>query len=153
MLLLWNVIGQQLVSRFSLKIILITATTLQFLSHISMALYFGISDYFLECTIDKCNANICDNLSFWPVLYLIVFGLSSGVGFDSVSFALFGEAFEENNREFSLCIVHVILTIASIVVVVSFPLLLEYTGGAVTYSLLSGILLFALPIEYLCIGK
>ena len=74
-----------------------------------MAFYFGLFDYLLKCALSKCNANICDNLSFWPVLNLTVFGLFAGIGFDSITFTLFCEAFEENNREFSICVVHVIL--------------------------------------------
>ena len=151
-LVLGNIFGQQLATRYSLKRVLISTTLLQILSHLSMAVYFSVVDYLLNCSTDQ-HSSLCIKLSFWPILSIVIFGMSTGMGFDSITYTLFGEAFETNNRELSLCIIHTFATVLSILVILSFPILLLYAGGTVTYGLLCCILISAIPFEYYLIGN
>ena len=152
MLVLGNMLGQQLASRYNLKRILISATLLQILSHLSMALYFAVYDYILSCPTVQHNT-LCIHLSFWPILFIGIFGLATGLGPDSVTHTLLGEAFEENNRELSLCIVQTSATVMTMLLTISFPILLLYAGGTATFGLLACILISALPFQYYFIGN
>ena len=155
MLLVGNVIGQQLVSRFSLKRIMLIASSLIILSHISMTLYFATIDYISNCTnsAEFAVASICLHSSFWPIINLILLGISYGMGPDCVIYAILGEAFDSNNRELSLCIIHTVGTILSIIVVVFFQYIFVLVGGTLTFGIFSIIMLSYLPLEYYLIKE
>ena len=148
-----NIIGQQLVSRFSLKKILLTSTSCIVLSHISMTVYFATTNYIVDCSNKADISSLCINFSFWPILNLVLFGMSYGMGLDCVSYTLFGEAFDSNNKELSLCIIHTVGTILSIIVIVLFQYIFTLVGGTLTFGLLSTIVIISLPIEYYLIKK
>ena len=150
MLLVGNFIGQQLVSRFSLKKILLTSTTCIVLSHVSMTTYFVTTDYVINC-VD--NVSLCLNFSFWPILNLALFGISYGLGLDSVSYTLFGEAFDSNNKELSVCIIHTVGSVVSVVTITLSQYFFTLVGGTLTFGLFSIMILSSLPFEYYLINQ
>ena len=145
-LLVGNIIGQQLVSRFNLKRILITTTSILVGSHLSMSIYFGVVEHILHCSSNE-HYSLCYQLSFWPILNIAVYGVSFGSGMDSVVYALLGEAFEANNREVSVCIVHAMGSILCVIVIVLFYYVLVEVGGMAIYGIFFLVLSIAIPLE------
>ncbi|KAI6657511.1 Sugar transporter ERD6-like 6 [Oopsacas minuta] len=154
MILIGNILGQQIVSHFNLKKILISTTVLLLLSHLSMTIYFAIADYMMNCSIhdDVDGSSFCYTSSFWPILSTALYGISYGMGLDSVSYALVGEAFDANNRELSICILHTVGTLISIIVIVLFQYIFTYVGGTLTFGIFALFVISALPFEYYLIN-
>ena len=148
--LIGNLLGQQLVSRYNIKRIIISTTALLILSHISMTVYFGLADYVFTFSSSQ-DSSFRSTFSFWPILSIAIYGISFGMGFDPVIYCLFCEVFDPNNRDLSVCILHTVGTVWSFLAVVTFQYAFTLLGGTLMFGMLALILSTALPLQYFLI--
>ena len=85
-------------SYLKIKWLMITASIFQAISHISMAIYYLVSEHYLHCNTEYTQ--LCHNLAFWPILNISIYAFSFGLGWGIVYFALIGILFTVH-REFS----------------------------------------------------
>lgn len=145
--LVGNMLGQQLVSRFNIRRILISTTAILVLSHISMTIYFVSADHIFASSNNQYSS-FHSTFSFWPILNIAIFGTCFGVGFDSVLYSLQGEAFDSNNRDLSVCILHTMGAVFSFLAIVAFQFVFTLLGGTLTFGILALILSTALPLQF-----
>ena len=117
-----------------LKWILITASIFQFISHVSMAIYYLVSEHYLHCNTEYTR--LCHNLAFWPILNIAIYAFSFGFGWGLVYFALIGIVFTVH-REIFTAICSVITNITNFITVILFYYLLTNIGGFVTFLIFS----------------
>ena len=151
MVLIGNIIGQQLVSHYNIKRILISTTVILVLSHISMTVYFGLADFIFTRSSNQYSS-FSNSFSFWPILNIAIFGTCFGIGFDSVIYSLYCEVFDPNNRDLSVCILHTVGSVVSFLTVVTFQYVLSLLGGTFTFGMLALILSTVLPLQYFLIN-
>ena len=117
-----------------LKWIMITASIFQAISHISMTIYYLVSEHYLHCNTEYTQ--LCHNLAFWPILNIAIYAFSFGLGWGLVYFALIGIVFTVH-RELSAAIVGVVESLSSYSVVLIFFYLLHHFGGFIAFLILS----------------
>ena len=117
-----------------LKLILITASIFQAISHISMAIYYLVSEHYLHCNTDYTE--LCHNLAFWPILNIAIYAFAFGFGWGLVYFALIGIVFTVH-REIFTAICSVITNITNFIVVMLLYYLLTNIGGFATFLIFS----------------
>ena len=121
-------------SYLKIKWLLITASIFQAISHISMAIYYLVSEHYLNCNTEYTQ--LCHNLAFWPILNIAIYAFSFGLGWGLVYFALIGIVFTVH-RELSAAIVGVVESLSSYSVVLIFFYLLHHFGGFIAFLILS----------------
>ena len=135
-LILGGVVSLFTLKCFKLKDLLIVACSLQLLSHVSMGVYFLVSERYLHCVSNY--SQLCKTISFWPVCNIALYGFSYSVGFGAVIFSLKAVMFT-THREISSAISEIAANIATVIVVYSFNFLLGSIGGFWTFLILSSI--------------
>ena len=121
-------------SYLKIKWLMITASIFQAISHISMAIYYLVSEHFLHCNTEYTQ--LCHNLAFWPILNIAIYAFSFGLGWGLVYFALIGIVFTVH-REFFAAIAGVVINISSFSVILIFFYLLHNVGGFIIFLILS----------------
>ena len=117
-----------------LKWIMITASIFQAISHISMTIYYLVSEHYLHCNTEYTQ--LCHNLAFWPILNIAIYAFSFGLGWGLVYFALLGIVFTVH-RELFTAICSVTTNITNYIVVILFYYLLTNIGGFATFLVFS----------------
>ena len=117
-----------------MKWLLITASIFQAMSHMSMAIYYLVSEHFLYCNTEYTQ--LCRSLAFWPILNIAIYAFSFGLGWGLVFFALLGTLFTVH-KEFSGAIIGVVANISSYSVILLFFYSLHNVGGCITFLILS----------------
>ena len=117
-----------------LKWIMIIASIFQAISHLSMAIYYLVSEHFLYCNTEY--SRLCHTLSFWPILNIAIYAFSFGFGWGLVYYALIGVVITVH-RELFTAICSVITNITSFIVVILLYYLLTSIGGFETFLLFS----------------
>ena len=113
-----------------LKWIMNTASIFQAISHISMAIYYLVSEHYLHCNTEYTK--LCHSLAFWPILNIAIYAFSFGFGWGLVYFALVGIVFTVH-REISTAICSVISDLTSYIAVMLLYYLLTNIGGFATF--------------------
>ena len=121
-------------NHLKLKWILIIASIFQAISHISMAIYYLVSEHFLHCNTEYTK--LCHNLAFWPILNIAIYAFSFGFGWGLVYFALIGIVFTVH-REIFTAICSVITNITNYIAVLLLYYLLTNIGGFATFLIFS----------------
>ena len=121
-------------NHLKLKWILIIASIFQAISHISMAVYYLVSEHFLHCNTEYTN--LCHDLAFWPILNIAIYAFSFGFGWGLVYFALIGIVFTVH-REIFTAICSVITNITNYIAVLLLYYLLTNIGGFATFLIFS----------------
>ena len=121
-------------SYFKIKWLLITGSIFQAISHISMAIFYLVSEHYLHCNTEY--SQLCHNLAFWPIVNIAVFSFSFGLGWGLVYYAMVGIVFTVH-RELSAAITDVIVNFSSFIVILIFFYLLYNVGGFVTFLIFS----------------
>ena len=121
-------------SHMKIKWLLITASIFQAISHISMAIYYLVTEHYLHCNTEYTQ--LCHNLAFWPILNIATYAFSFGLGWGLVFYALVGILFTVH-REFSAAIISVVFSFSSYFVVLIFFYLLHNVGGFITFLIFS----------------
>ena len=121
-------------SYLKIKWLLITASIFQAISHLSMAIYYLVSEHYLHCNTEYTQ--LCHNLAFWPILNISIYAFSFGLGWGIVYFALIGIVFTVH-REFSAAIAVVVANISSYSVILIFFYLLRNVGGFIIFLIFS----------------
>ena len=127
------------------KWLLIIASVFQAISHISMAIYFLISENYLHCM--TLQSHVCRVISFWPILNIALFAFSFAFGWGLVFFSLIGVVFTVH-REFSTAIVTIFQNLSSSLVVMAFFYFLHNIGGFATFLIFSTNYFFAIGFVY-----
>ena len=117
-----------------IKWLLITASIFQAISHISMAIYYLVTEHYLHCNTEYTQ--LCHNLAFWPILNIAAFAFSFGLGWGLVFSALAGILFTVH-REFSAAIIGVVFSFSAYFAVLIFFYLLHNVGGFITFLIFS----------------
>ena len=117
-----------------LKWLLITASIFQAISHISMAIYYLVTEHYLHCNTEYTQ--LCHNLAFWPILNIAVHAFWFGLGWGLVYYALVGILFTVH-REFSAAIISVVVSFSAYFAVLIFFYLLHNVGGFITFLIFS----------------
>ena len=128
-----------------LKWLLIFASVFQAISHISMAIYFLISDNHLHCMTQ--HSHICHTISFWPILNIALYAFSFSLGWGLVYFTLIGIMFTVH-RELSTAITDMITNFTSYIVVMVFFYLLHNIGGFATFLIFACVYFIAIVLVY-----
>ena len=139
------IVSISIIKYCKLKWLLIIASVFQAISHISMAIYFLISDNHLHCM--TLQSHVCRVISFWPIFNIALFAFSFAFGWGLVFFTLIGVIFTVH-REFSTAIVTILQNFCSYLVVMGFFYLLHNIGGFVTFLIFSAIYFFAIGFTY-----
>ena len=119
---------------FKLKRLLIVASSLQSLSHLSMAIYFLVYEHKMHCV--SSYSQLCRIISFWPVCNIAVYAFSFSIGYGAVMFSLKAVIFK-SHREISCAISEIAANITTVIVVYSFYYLLSSIGGFSTFLVFS----------------
>ena len=117
-----------------LKWILITASIFQGMSHISMAIYYLVSEHYFHCNTEYTQ--LCHSLAFWPILNIAIYAFAFGFSWGLVYFALLGILFTVH-RELYTGICSVITNITNYTVVILLYYLLTNIGGFATFLIFS----------------
>ena len=128
-----------------LKWLIIFASVFQAISHISMAIYFLISENHLHCMTQY--SDICHKISFWPIFNIALFAFSYGLGWGLVFYTLLGLVFTVH-RELSTAIAGIIMSISFFTVIMAFFYMLHNIGGIATFLILSGNYFIAIGFVY-----
>ena len=139
------IVSISIIKYCKLKWLLIIASVFQAISHISMAIYFLISDNHLHCM--TLQSHVCRVISFWPILNIALFAFSFAFGWGLVFFTLIGVVFTVH-REYSTAIVVTTEDICSYLVVMAFFYLLHNIGGFATFLIFSANYFFAIGFVY-----
>ena len=121
-------------SYLKIKWLMITASIFQAISHLSMAVYYLVSEGYLHCVTKY--SQVCHSIAFWPILNVAIYAFSFGLGWGLVYFALVGTVFTVH-REFSAAITGVVVNVSSFSVILIFFYLLHNVGGFVIFLILS----------------
>ncbi|KAI6650411.1 Solute carrier family 2, facilitated glucose transporter member 8 [Oopsacas minuta] len=132
-----------------LKWLMITASIFQAISHISMAIYYLVSEHYLHCNTEY--SQLCHTLAFWPISNLALYAFSFGFGWGLVHYSLIGIVFTKH-KALSFGIVGVFGNTTSFAVIYIFFYLLQNIGGFFTFIMLSFNYLFAIGYIYLFIN-
>ena len=132
-----------------LKWLIIFASVFQAISHISMAIYFLISENYLHCTTQY--SYMCHTISFWPIFNIALFAFSFSLGWGLVYYTLIGIVFTIH-REFSIAIAGIITNISAYIVVIAFFYMLPNIGGIETFLILSSNYVIAIGFVYFSIN-
>ena len=135
-------------SYLKIKWLLITASILQAISHISMAIYYLFSEHYLHCNTEYTQ--LCHSLAFWPILNIATYAFSFGLGWGLVFYALVGIVFTVH-REFSAAIIGVVVSFTSYFAVLIFFYLLYNIGGFITFLIFSANYLIAIGYTFIFI--
>ena len=117
-----------------LKWLLITASIFQAISHISMAIYYLVSEHYFHCNTEYTQ--LCHSLAFWPILNIAIYAFAFGLGWGLVYYALVGIVFTVH-REFSASISGIANEFTAYSVVLIFFYLLHNLGGFITFLIFS----------------
>ena len=128
-----------------LKWLLISASTLMTLSHLSMSVYYMVSEKYLNCGVDY--SDLCRIISFWPISNVAVYAFGFTLGWGLVYFALFGIVFV-SHREISTTIVCFVETISMFTIINLFYYLLQTIGGSGAFLFLAFVNLISIFFVY-----
>ena len=128
-----------------LKWLIIFASVFQAISHISMVLFYLISQNYLHCTTQY--SHICHTISFWPIFNIALFAFSFALGWGVVYFTLIGIIFTVH-RELSVAITDIIANFSSYIVVMVFFFLLHSIGGFATFLIFASVYFVAIGFVY-----
>ena len=131
-----------------LRWLLITASIFQAISHLSMAIYYLVSEHYLHCNTEYTQ--LCHNLAFWPILNIAIYAFSFSVGWGLVYFALVGIMFTVH-RELFTAITDMITNFSSYIVIMIFFYLLHNIGGFFTFLIFSCNYIIAIIFVYFCL--
>ena len=123
-----------IIKYFKLRWLLITASIFQAISHISMAIYYLVSEHYFHCNTEYTQ--LCHSLAFWPILNIAIYAFAFGLGWGLVYFALVGILFTVH-REFSASISAIVANFAAYSVILIFFYLLLNIGGFITFLIFS----------------
>ena len=139
------IVSLSILNYCKLKWLLIITSVLQAISHISMAMYFLISDNYLHC--ETQYSHLCHTISFWPIFNIALFAFSFALGWGLVYFALIGIVFTVH-KEFSTAVAGLIMNLSSYLVVMAFFYLLHNIGGFATFLIFSSNYFIAIGFVY-----
>ncbi|KAI6650407.1 Sugar transporter ERD6-like 4 [Oopsacas minuta] len=128
-----------------LKWLMITASIFQAISHISMAIYYLVTEHYLHCNTEY--SQLCHTLAFWPIFNIALYAFSFGFGWGLVYFALVGIMFT-THREILSAISSIISNISAYTAILVFFYLLNNIGGFATFLIFSSNYFIAIGVVY-----
>ena len=135
-----------ILSYCKLKWLLIFASSIQAFSVFSMAIYYLVSEQYIDC---KNGLTLqCQMISFWLVCNIAVYAFAQTLGLSSIVYTLMGIMYT-SHREISSSITEIVTNITSYVVIISFYFLLNVIGGFWTFLILGIIHLIAVAFEFI----
>ena len=133
-LIFGSIVSIGILNRCRLKWLLIVTSSIQALSHFSMAIYYLVSAHFINCS--NLTPQLCHLLSCWPIFNLAIYGFCFSLGFGAVLYSLMGIMYT-SYKEMSVAITEIILNSVSFLVVFIFYFLLHLIGGFWTFLIFS----------------
>ena len=133
-----------------LKWQIILGVTLQCISHISMAVYYFVSENHLSCM--KENLQICQTISFWPMVNIALYAFGFSLGWGLTYFSLVGTLLIYY-RKVSVLIVFLLEYLCMFAVINLFYFSLTALGGLNTFLLLAIVSLIAIVVTCIFLDK
>ncbi|KAI6650408.1 hypothetical protein LOD99_5845 [Oopsacas minuta] len=133
-LIIGSIMCMLIMNYCKLKWLMITASIFQAISHISMAIYYLVSEHYLHCNTEY--SQLCHKLAFWPIFNIALFAFSFGFGWGLVYFSLIGIMFTKH-RELFTGISSAITNLANYMAIMIFFYLLKNIGGFATFLIFS----------------
>ena len=130
---------------FKLKWQIIVGNILQTLSHLSMAIYYFISDNYLHCTHE--SSLICQSISFWPILNIGLYAFAYSFGWGLTYYSLLAILYV-SYKEIAIPITSLTVTVSMFIVINVFYLLLSTIGGFGTFLCLAMVNLTSIFFVY-----
>ena len=132
-----------------LKWIIIAGNVLQTLSHLSMSIYYFVSDKYFHCTDE--SSQICQMISFWPITNVALFAFAFSLGW-GVIYASLITILIVSYREISLLIVNLTVSACAFTFINLFYFLLNTVGAFSTFLCLAIINLTSVVFVYFSIN-
>ena len=123
---------------------------LQAISHISMAVYYFVSENYMSCMGE--NFQICQTVSFWPILNISLYAFAFSIGWGLTYYSLIGTLLIYY-REISILIIFLLAQICMFTIVNLFYLSLNALGGFSTFLVLAMVNLFVVIVTYIVLDK
>ena len=128
------IVSISMIKYCKLKWLIIFASFFQAISHISMTIYFLISENHLHCTTQY--SHMCHTISFWPIFNIALFAFSFGLGWECGLFHVDWNSIH-NTRELSTAITGIIANMCSYITVMAFFYMLANIRGSATFFMFS----------------
>ena len=119
---------------FKLKWQIIVGNIFQTLSHLSMAIYYFISDNYLHCMRE--SSLICQTISFWPILNIGLNAFAFSMGWGLIYFSLIAILYV-SYKEIAIPITSLICNASIFIVINVFYILMNTIGGFGTFLCLA----------------
>ena len=128
-----------------LKWQIIAGNVLQALSHLSMSVYYLVSDRYFHCTYE--SSHLCRMISFWPILNIALYAFAYSLGWGITYYSL-NAILIVSYREISLPITNLICNACMFCVINLFYYLLSTIGGFGTFLCLAIVNLASILFVY-----
>ena len=139
-------IVSMIIFRFcKLKWLIIVGNVLQTLSHLSMSIYYFVSDKYFHCTDE--SSQICRTISFWPIMNISLYAFAFSLGWGVIYFSL-TTILIVSYREISLPIVNLTCNTCMFCVINLFYFLLNTIGAFSTFLCLAMVNLTSIFFVY-----
>ena len=137
-----------ILDRCKLKWIIIVASCLQFISYISMSVYFLTLENSSHCFIQY--SSLCHLISLWPTFNIALFAFAFALGWGIVFFSLLGLMLTVQ-REFSTGLADAASNFTAYICVQIFYYLFVYLGGFATFLIFGILQMFGIVFVYFAI--
>ena len=128
-----------------LKWQIILGALLQAFSHLSMAVYYFVSENHLHCL--KEYSQICQTISFWPIFNIALYAFGFSLGWGLTFFSLIGILIV-SYRGISLLLTSAATNISMFTIINMFYYLLNTIGGFSTFLCLASVNLISIVFVY-----
>ncbi|KAI6645846.1 hypothetical protein LOD99_13105 [Oopsacas minuta] len=137
-----------LLNRCKMKWLIIVASSLQAISHLSMSIYYLIIENHSHCLIQQ--SSVCHLMSIWPTFNIALFAFAFALGWGLVYFSLMGLMLTVH-REFSSAISDAVSNLSAYLMLLVFYYMLINIGGFATFLMFSILRIIAIIFVYFAI--
>ena len=135
-LIVGAVVSLSILNCSKLKFQSMVAASLQALAHISMAIFYYISENRLHCQEIDFQSRTCQLISIWPIMNVALYSFSFAIGWGLIYYSLIGIMFQ-THRELSSAVTDTFSNLGSYIVILAFYYLLHSIGGFWTFLIFS----------------
>ena len=135
-LIIGAIVSLFILNSCKLKFQSMLAASLQALAHLSMAVFYLVSENTFHCQEMNHQTQSCQLLSIWPIVNVSLYSFSFAVGWGLIYYSLMGILFP-THREWSCAVTDTFTNLTAYLVILTFYYLLHSIGGFWTFLLFS----------------
>ena len=135
-LIIGAIVSLSILNCCKLKFQSMLAASLQALAHLSMAVFYLVSENTFHCQEMNHQTLSCQLLSIWPIVNVSLYSFSFAVGWGLIYYSLMGILFP-THREWSSAVTDTFANLSAYFVILTFYYLLHSIGGFWTFLLFS----------------